>query len=124
MFFFLSVIYKLGINNLKFYLFPNATSSTDGELYKAFGKGDFKYKKKNVTPSQWCSRNRINGESFIQQVLNPSYVLHNEASDRDTIISKIHINSAFRDYTLPEETNFSQIITQIYKGVMWVLKKK
>lgn len=66
--------------------------------------------------NHWCSRNRTTWESFIQQILSPSYdAPGNEAGARDTMISKIHINSALRDYTLSGATDFNQIITQIYK---------
>lgn len=82
-----------------------------GELYNARGKDDFKHKR-CLLYNHWYSRNRNNRESFIQQVWSEP---GKEAGARNTMINKIHINSALRGYSLPEETDFNKIITQIYK---------
>ena len=61
--------------------------------------------------------------SFIRQAESSSHESGNEPGARNIIISKIHINSVLRDYTLPKEADFNQILTQ-YTKCNTDLKKK
>lgn len=60
--------------------------------------------------------------SFIQQAVSPSHESGNEPGARNIMISKIHINSALRDYTLHKEADFNQI--HKYTNCNMGLKKK